>query len=729
MGWFDEQIEYRKKRENDLLSDSFQNIAWSVTGRKIGEGWIDEDADIKDAVSQLLKYFHITEKEVPPKIKELEDRLDYLLSTSGILYREVQLKKGWHGDSIGPMITTLAEDGAVITVLPGHNGGYYYKDPYSGRKVTVTGSEEKKIGTGAWTFYRPFPMRKLSLRDLWKYMSECLTRGDIISYGIAAAVVTLVGLIMPKLNQILMGDVAEKYRSTQLLLAVMTFMLCASLGNLLFTAIRELLLARIQTKLSVNFSAASMMRILSLPAGFFKDYSAGELNQYLSYMSSLCDTMVTSLLSVGITGLFSLVYMFQIFSFARSLVLPALVVTIATLILSIMTTSLQMSIGKEKMQLAAKEKGLVFSLISGIQKLRLSGAENRAFVRWSRIYAQEAALTYNPPSLIKLSSVFTTMISMIGTIAMYYIAVVNNVSRADYIAFNSAYGYVNAALQSLARIALSVATIRPILELIRPLLDAEPEEAEGLEIVTSLSGNVELSHVSFRYGEDSPLVLDDISINIPARQYVAIVGKTGCGKSTIMRLLLGFEQPTKGSIFYDKKDSKRLNMRSVRKQIGAVMQDNGVFTGSVFEYITISAPSLTLKDAWEAAEIAGLAEEIQNMPMGMSTMIQEGSGGISGGQRQRLMIARAIAPKPKLLLLDEATSALDNITQKQVSDALEEMRCTRIVIAHRLSTIRHCDRILVLDGGKIIEDGTYDELIALDGSFAELVARQRLDED
>ena len=273
--------------------------------------------------------------------------------------------------------------------------------------------------------------------------------------------------------------------------------------------------------------------------------------------------------------------------------------------------------------------------------------------------------------------------------------------------------------------ALAVATIKPSLEIIMPLLEAEPEQKEDKETVTSLTGSIEISHLSFRYGPDEPDILKDLNLTIPARQYVAIVGKTGCGKSTLMRLLLGFEKPTKGTVFYDRKDTRHLDMRSVRRLIGTVMQDGTLFGGSIYENITISAPTLTVDEAWEAAKIAGIDEDIQAMPMGMSTVLQEGGGGISGGQRQRIMIARAVAPKPKILLLDEATSALDNITQKQVAEALDRMRCTKIVIAHRLSTIRHCDRILVLDGGKIIEDGTYEQLMARNGFFAELVARQQ----
>ena len=724
MSWFDEQIEYRKKRERELLADSFENVAHSLTGGRIGSVF-DENADVSDAIAQLLKYFRIQEKDVPPKIKTLEDRLDFLLSSSGIMYREVVLENGWHKDAMGVMITTIAIDGSIVTVLPGPFGGYIYSDAKSGKRVRITGKVEKNLGKEAYCFYKPLPERQLSLRDLLQYMAGTLNGWDLASFALSALLITFVGMLMPQFNRLLMGTVVG-HGSYQLLFAVISFMLFATIGNILLTIIRQLLLARINTKLNINTQAASMMRVLSLPTDFFKKYTSGELSEYLKYMNSLCSTLVNTILSTGVTSVFSLVYLTQVFTYAPSLVIPSLIVTISTALIGLIASLLQISINKESMRLSAKEKGLSLSLISGIQKIRLSGAENRVFAKWSDIYAREAALTYNKPVFIKLNTVITTAISLIGTIVMYYLAVRSAVSVADYYAFNTAFGYISSAFSSLASIALSIATIKPSLDIIMPLMEAEPEQQDDKETVTSITGALEISHLSFRYSADSPLIIDDLNLISPARQYVAIVGRTGCGKSTLMRLLLGFEKPTKGAIFYDRKDTRHLDMRSVRRLIGTVMQDGRLFGGSIYENITISAPTLSMDEAWDAATIAGIAEDIRSMPMGMHTVLQEGGGGISGGQRQRLMIARAVAPKPRLLLLDEATSALDNITQKQVSEALDKMRCTRIVIAHRLSTIRHCDRILVLDNGKIVEDGTYEELVAKKGFFAELVERQQL---
>jgi ABC-type bacteriocin/lantibiotic exporter with double-glycine peptidase domain len=427
-----------------------------------------------------------------------------------------------------------------------------------------------------------------------------------------------------------------------------------------------------------------------------------------------------------LTAVFSLVYIGQIFAYASALAAPALAVTLLTLGFSVLTALLQMGITEKQLAEAGKESGLVYALINGVAKIKNAGAEKRAFAKWSKQYVNEAQYIYQPPLYLKLSGVVTTAISLIGTIFLYRAALRAEVTVADYMAFNSAYGMVSGAFASLAGIAITVSRIRPVLKMVQPLFETAPEVDTSRHVVTRLRGTIELNNVSFRYQENSPNVLDNLSLKIPAGQYVAIVGKTGCGKSTLMRILLGFETPQKGAVYYDGRDLASMDLKSLRQKIGVVMQNGKLFQGDIYSNITISAPWLTLEQAWEAAETAGMAEDIRQMPMGMNTLISEGQGGISGGQRQRLMIARAIAPKPKILMFDEATSALDNITQKKVSEALDQLKCTRIVIAHRLSTIRHCDRIIVLDAGKIVEDGSYDELAARGGYFSQLVERQQI---
>ena len=726
MGWFDEQIRDRRQYDDEAFSEAFANMASAVMGRRISAAVSDDRRAAKTAIDDILKYCGVKSREVPDSITDVNEQLEYILRPYGIMRRTVRLEDGWYRDAIGVMLGSFRESGKAVALIPGGLSGYTYYDPETGRRKRIGRKEQHLFGEEAVLFYKPFPLKKLSLSALTGYIVRTLSASDYIMIALATLALSLLGMLSPVISKLLFAQVLPS-GSVRLLMAMAVFSVCVSVSMLLVSAVRDMLLARIGTKLSISVDAAAMMRIMSLPADFFRSYSAGELANRVSQIGVLCRMLVSTVLSTGFTSLFSLIYISQIFAYAPALVAPALVVILATVVLSLLSSLIQMKVSARQMELSGRESGMTYALISGIQKIKLAGAEKRAFARWGELYAESARLAYDPPVFLKLNSVISLAISLTGTIVMYYMAVRSGVSVADYYAFSTAYGMVSGAFMSLAGIALSAAQIRPILAMVKPFFDEVPEISDGKQVLTRLSGGIELSHVSFRYSDDMPLVIDDLSLKIRPGQYVAIVGKTGCGKSTLLRLLLGFEKPQKGAVYYDGRDLEKIDLRSLRRRIGVVTQNGKLFQGDIYSNIVISAPWLTQQDAWEAAELAGIAEDIRKMPMGMNTVISEGSGGISGGQKQRLMIARAVAPKPRVLMFDEATSALDNVTQKKVSDALEQLKCTRIVIAHRLSTIRQCDRIIVLDNGKIAEDGTYDELIAADGAFAELVARQRLD--
>ena len=726
MGWFDEQIKQRKQSDDQLLEEAFVRVADAVLGTKMSIAYQSDDAKASGEIGEILKYYKIKPREVPDNVKGLDDRLEYLLRPHGIMRRNVQLEKGWYRDAIGALLGRRKEDGSVVALIPRGLTGYAYYDAKAAQWLKISKKNEGLFDDEAICFYKPFPLTKLTVPSLMRYIIECLDKADIVLVAISMLLVTLVGLLTPRLTALLFGQVVES-GSLRLLIAIAVFMVSVSVSQLLLRAINTLLSSRITTKLNLSVQAATMMRILSLPADFFKQWSSGELASRSQQLQSLCQMMVSAALNTGLTSLFSLLYITQIFAFAPALVVPALAIILTTLIFTICSTLCQMKITRRQMELAAQESGMSYALITGIQKIKLSGAEKRAYARWSDLYAKQVVMTYNPPLFLRLNSAISTAIILAGTLVMYAIALKSGVGVADYYAFNAAYGMVSSAFMSLAGVATTIAQFKPVMSMAKPILDAIPEVSEGKQVIDRISGAIEVNNVSFRYSEGMPLILDDLSLKIKPGQYVAIVGQTGCGKSTLMRILLGFEKPQKGAVYYNGKDLNTIDLKSLRRKIGVVMQNGKLFQGDIFSNIAISAPHLTVDQAWEAAEMAGIAEDIRKMPMGMHTIISEGSGGISGGQRQRLMIARAIAPKPKILMFDEATSALDNLTQKTVSDSLEKLKCTRIVIAHRLSTIRACDRIIFLEKGRIVEDGTYDELIALGGKFAELVERQRLD--
>ncbi len=727
MGWFDEQIRDRKRNDDEAFAEAFANMASAITGRKIDTLLNNDRVVTKDAIDEILRYYHVKSREVPDGIGDVNEQLEYLMRPYGIMRRTVKLEDGWYRDAIGAMLGVLRESGRVVALIPTGLSGYSYIDCETGKRKRINRKNSRLFEEEAIAFYKPFPLKKLSLPSLAAYIVRTLSVSDFVMIAMATLALSLIGMISPMISKLLFDRVLTS-GSIRLLLSIAFFSVCVSVSTLLITAVKNMITSRIETKLSISVDAATMMRIMSLPADFFKKYSSGELSSRASQVGVLCKMLASTVLSTGLTSVFSLIYISQIFVYAPDLVVPALIIILVTVVFSLTSSVVQMKLSTRQMELSGKESGMTYALISGIQKIKLAGAEKRAFARWGNLYAENAKVTYDPPTFIKLNSVISLAISLVGTIVMYSMAVRSGVSVADYYAFNTAYAMVSGAFMALAGIALSAAQIKPILNMVKPFFDAVPEVSGGKQVLTRLSGGIELNNVSFRYSENMPLIIDNLSLKIRPGQYVAIVGKTGCGKSTLMRLLLGFEHPQKGAVYYDGKDLERIDLRSLRRRIGVVMQNGRLFLGDIYSNIVISAPWLSQKDAWEAAELAGIADDIRKMPMGMNTVISEGSGGISGGQRQRLMIARAIAPKPKILMLDEATSALDNLTQKKISESLDSLKCTRLVIAHRLSTIKQCDRIIVLDHGKIIEDGKYDELIEKNGFFAELVARQRLDD-
>ena len=726
MGWFENQIEERRNADEQLLEESFVKAAGVVLGYQQAEKIGDERIVTKGAIDEILKYYHCKSSEMPDSLKTPEEQLDYALRPHGLMRRMVELTDGWYKDAYGPVLAFTKEDGLAAALLPGRISGYIYNDPKSGKREKINARTANFFETEAICFYRPLPQKKLGIPDLLIFMRRCMSKRDTVMVFAASLVLVIVGMILPRMTKALTGPVLSSGRADALIGAAICIF-CTSLSYQLIESVKALIQNRIGTKASLGVDASMMMRLLSLPASFFRQYSPGELKSRSMSVNQLCSMLLNLVMGTTLTSFTSLLYITQIFSFAPTLVIPAILIVLVTVGVSIASTVIQIRINRKSMDLAAKESGMSYSLITGVQKIKLAGAEKRVFAKWLNLYSDKAQLLFNPPLFIKLNSVITMAISLFSSIILYYLAIQSGLSQSSYFAFNSAYGMLMGAFMAVAGIGITAAQIKPILEMAEPFLKTEPETSQDKEIVTSISGSVELNHVSFRYSSNMPYILDDLSLKVKAGEYVAVVGKTGCGKSTLVRLLLGFEKPEKGAIYYDGKDLESLDMQSLRRKIGTVTQDAGLFQGDIYSNIVITAPELTLDDAWEAAEKAGIANDIQRMPMGMRTFISEGQGGVSGGQRQRIIIARAIAPKPKLLIFDEATSALDNITQKQVSEALDKMGCTRIIIAHRLSTIRHCDRILVLDSGKIVEDGTYEELIRQDGLFAELVERQRLD--
>ena len=724
MSWFGEQISQRIKSDQTAMDESLRHIASSILGKQTEQD--DDETTPAEAMEEILKYYHKKPVEIPADITDPDEQLSYSTRSSGLMSREIQLYRNWYRDSMGPVLAFRKEDNTPAALIPGAFFGYSFYDPETGKRVKVNSDTSACFKDRALCFYNPLPNGRLGVTDLFFYLRDCLDLSDYMVLIFLSLCVTLLGLLMTNLTRALTGFIPES-GNLSLLTGTAVFMFSVISASGLISMGRQLMMDRISIKTSFSLDAAMMMRVMNMPAGFFRNHTSGELVSRYNTVGQVFGLLFGNVFSLGISALFSLMYIAQIFRFTRALVLPAIILMLAGIIISIVTGLIQLRHSYRIMETSAVENGISFSLISGVQKIRLSGAEKRAFAKWGHVYADTAELVYNPPMAIRGSQAISAAVTLAGTIALFYIAVKSSVTPSEYIAFNAAYGALMAAITSFAGITLSVAGIRPILDMAAPILDCEPEATGNRKQVLKLRGDIELSNVSFRYLPDMPYVIHDLNLKITAGEYVGIVGTSGCGKSTLVRLLLGFEKPDRGAVYYDNKDLKTLDLSSVRRCIGTVIQDGSLIQGDIYTNISLAAPGLSLEEAWRAAEIAGIADDIRSLPMGMQTQISEGHGSISGGQKQRLLIARAVASDPQVLIFDEATSALDNVTQKKVAAALDKLSCTRIVIAHRLSTILNCDRILVMDEGRFIEEGTYEELLKNNGVFAELISRQRLD--
>lgn len=728
VSWLESQIETRAKLDNAALERAYGELADSVASSRHAPRFVSDDLEQADgAVKACLRYCGVEPGSVPEGCTSLDDRLEYLCRPSGTMRRSVRLDGAWYKQAFGALLGKL-DTGQAVALLPRGLHGYKYYDPTTGAKVVVNAQTARHIETEAMYFYKPLPSKPLNTRDLLRFIFSVFDTTDYAVVLLAAIAVALVGLLPAWANQIAFGVVVPSGQA-DLIAPIGALLVGVALASVLITACRNLVIQRVSLKMEVAAEAATFARVLSLPSSFFKQYSSGDLSMRVSQISVLAQLIASLLLGSGLTLVLSVVYLIQIGIYAHVLVVPALLIIAAQAIFTVVASFGIAANEREAMNANAKLSGTVTALLNGIQKIKLAGAEDRAFANWAHSYAAYARYAYNLPAPLAALPAIVALMGMLGTIVIYFYAGSAQISLADFMSFNVAYGQMTVAITTLAGVASQFAQIGPMLDMAAPILEAQPELADDKPSVESLNGGIEVSGVSFRYNSDAPFVLQDLSFKVAPGEYVALVGKSGCGKSTIMRLLLGFETPERGSIFYGSHDVSKVDLRSLRQHIGAVMQDGKLFMGDIASNITISAPASTLDDAWEAAELAGIAEDIRKMPMGMQTLVSEGSGGVSGGQRQRLMIARAVCGNKRILVFDEATSALDNKTQKHVSDSLDSLKCTRVVVAHRLSTIKHCDRILVVDGGAIAEEGTYEELIAKRGLFAELVARQRLDSE
>jgi len=727
-----ERLGRRVDLDSALMRGAYARLASLLQPRSQEGDALDETGEPLLAACQLVAQSQGIVLRVNPEGlpgAKQGDLLARICAASRIRSRRVILRDDWWRRDNGPLVAFRALDTEQkirrpVALLPTSPRGYDLVDPVERTRVPVDAAVAEGLSGDAHMLYTPLPERPLEAGDLLRLAFRDRRR-DLTSVLLMGLGGGLLGLLVPILSGQVFGSVIPGADRGQLLQITLALILSAAAGAI-FQVTRSIAVLRLGGKVDGVLQSAVWDRLLTLPATFFRRFTVGDLANRALGINTIRDMLTGNILTLALASLFSLFSFALLFYYSWRLALVA-----AALVLLLMAVTgglvyLQLRHQREILRLQGRISSLLFGLIHGIAKLRIAGAETRAYARWADRFAEQRRRTLAAQRVANYQAAFNAVYGVLTSLTVFAVVAAStqeSLSIGEFLAFNAAFGQFLSAALSVVAVFSSVLAVVPVYERLKPILETVPEVDASKAEPGELTGEIEFSHVSFRYHEDSPPVLHDVSFRAGPGELIGLVGPSGAGKSTCLRLILGFEKATAGSIYFDGQDLAGLAVQAVRRQIGVVLQSGRPMAGSIFSNI-VGSSILGIDDAWDAAQAAGLEDDIKAMPMGMHTVISEGAETFSGGQKQRILIARAIVNRPRIILFDEATSALDNRTQEIVSRSLERLKATRIIIAHRLSTIRNADRIYVIEGGRVVEEGTYQELLRRGGSFARLAERQ-----
>ncbi|MCC9155591.1 NHLP bacteriocin export ABC transporter permease/ATPase subunit [Streptomyces parvulus] len=684
------------------------------------------DADASYAACRLVaRAAGITLAEPAQNGTESErlDPVERVALASRVRTRSVRLEDGWWRDDVGPLVGHRTLSGAPVALL-WRRGGYVAVHPATGRETPVERANAEEFEPRAVMFYRPLPERRLGPLRLLRF---CLqgTRRDLSGLLLAGLVTVGLGALVPVATGKVLGEFVPKAQ-TGLIVQVCLAVMLSGVVAAAFMLLQNLTILRLEGRIEATLQPAVWDRLLRLPTKFFTERSTGELASAAMGISAIRRLLagvgptVAQSVTVGAMNLGLLLW----YSVPMALAAIGMLVVVAGVFLALGLWQVRWQ--RRLVKLTNKLNNQAFQTLRGLPKLRVAAAENYAYAAWAERFAHSRELQRRAGRIKNLNAVLGAVYLPLCTLLMFMLLAGparGSMSAAEFLTFNASVTMLLTSVTQLTGSFVSAVAALPLFEEIRPVLDATPEVRAASTRPGPLSGAIEARRLSFRYTDDGPLVLDDVSFEVRPGEFVAVVGPSGCGKSTLLRLLIGFDRPLSGSVLYDGQDLAALDQSAVRRQCGVVLQHAQPFTGSLLDVIRGTEP-YTPEEAMAAAEMAGLAEDIKRMPMGLHTIVS-GSGAVSGGQRQRLMIAQALIRRPRVLFFDEATSALDNETQRTVIESTKALNATRIVIAHRLSTVLDADRVIVMEDGKVAQQGPPARLLAdTGGRLHELVRRQ-----
>lgn len=662
----------------------------------------------------------------PSRSGAVNDRIspvERIAVASRVRTRAVRLDGRWWRTNTGPLVGHWAKSGAPVALL-WRRGRYEAVNPASGLRMRIGSATAEELEPRAVMFYRPLPEQPMTA---WRLLRFSLrdTRTDVRNLMLAALVTVGLGALVPIATGQVLGvyvPTAQKSLIVQVALAVVI----ASIVSAAFMLLQNLTVLRMEGRIEASLQPAVWDRLLRLPTRFFTERSTGELASAamgISAIRRVLSGIGPVAVQASTVGAMNLVLLLC-YSVPLALAAIGMLLVIGAVFLGMGLWQLRWQ--RQLVELGNKLNNQAFQTLRGLPKLRVAAAESFAYAAWAREFARSRELQQRAGRIRNLTAVLDAVYLPLCSLTMFMLLAGparGSMSAGEFLTFNTSVTMLLTSVTQVSGALVSAAAVLPMFEQIKPVLDEAPEVRGGSAQPGALSGAIEARTLSFRYTDDGPLVLDDVSLQVRPGEFVAIVGPSGCGKSTLLRLLIGFDKPASGSVLYDGQDLAALDQAAVRRQCGVVLQNAQPLTGSILDCIC-GAEAFSQEEAWAAAEMAGLAEDIKRMPMGLHTMIS-GGGAISGGQRQRLMIAQALIRRPRILFFDEATSALDNETQRIVIESTRALSASRVVIAHRLSTVLDADRVIVMSDGRVVEQGRPADLLArAGGHLHELVRRQ-----
>lgn len=682
------------------------------------------NVDVLSALRYIAKHLNLQVGENYAKAN-LEDTLFRLGNQKGIRLRKISFSRDWQFGDFEHLLVFDKKTGEAKILLKGNDNNIYLYSDHKQKETILSDAELSGLMGNAYVAYPLLQDEPIKLFSLMKFLVK-LVKYDVLVFMLLSSLLSLVALLVPLITAQLVDNVIPSADFTLLWQLVISLLLVAAVKTS-FNIIKAIHSIRVNQRSNLYLQASVWDRVLRLPLKVTSKFMVGDLTIRVSQINEIFETILSVAMQLSMGTLIALFSMIALFYFAplMAVILVGLIVILLAirLIFNIYILRYQRSI----LELQGKNSGKLYEFISSINKIKIANQEQSAFFRWSKIYSKKIKKMYQMGILEIKLNIFDEVYEHLLLILIFVgvISYYNEFSIGQFIAFTSIYAHLFTALNTVFDGMIEIVKAIPVYERVQPLLHDKVEPLSAGIVLQEVTGEIEVADLSYAYPNTSSSALSDINLHIKPGSFVALVGPSGSGKSTLIQLLLGFMPPTEGTILFDNMQLKSLNLRSLRRNIGVVLQDDVTFPGTILDNMR-NGHQITLQDLEQFAEIACIKDDIDKLPMQWHSILGTQGDVLSEGQRQRLLIARSLVHQPKIIILDEATSAVDNINQESICNNLDKLEATKLVIAHRLTTIRRADYIYVMDQGRIVQAGTFSELSKKSGLFAEMLASQEL---